>query len=66
LASAVDFAIFEFLGCFCFVVCLAVDFPFEIRRRQNKKEEAFTLLSEASQWPNQTQEMLDLDSKNLI
>jgi len=26
----------------------------------------FTLLSEASQWPNQTQEMLDLGSKNLI
>jgi hypothetical protein len=38
VASVVSFGILEFLGCFCFGVCLAVDFPFEIRRRRNKKK----------------------------
>jgi hypothetical protein len=48
LASVVSFAILEFLGCFCFGDCLAVDFPFEIRRRQDKKEEAMDTPSPSS------------------
>jgi hypothetical protein len=50
LGSFVSFAILEFLGCFCLGVCLAVDFPFEIRRRQNKKEEAMDMPSPSSLW----------------
>jgi len=48
LASVVSFAILEIFGCFCFGVCLAVGFPFEIQRRQNKREEAMDTPSPSS------------------
>ncbi len=38
VASVSAFAIVEFLGCFCFGVCLGVDLPFEIRRKKTKKK----------------------------
>jgi transcription elongation factor Elf1 len=42
VASVSAFAIVEFLGCFCFGVCLGVDLPFEIRRKKTKERKKKT------------------------